>query len=852
TNNNDGTYTFDNGNGSPVTFDTNANAIAFDNSTNGFTSTNVQEALEELKTKLDGTSDALVNNNDGTYTHTTVAGDVVIIDANTTQVAEKDGVYTFTNAKGETLATIDTNASSITYNDNTTNLGATNVQGAIEKLVEKITNGSGVELVDNNDGTITLKTDGGVELGTVNKGELTNNNDGTYTFDNGNGSPVTFDTNANAIAFDNSTNGFTSTNVQEALEELKTTIDSNKGDLAVAGGLEFTGGTDGTAKLLADAGIQIAKGGVTPEKLEGGANETILVTDANGNVSWVTKDSVVTESQTLTILGYDITTNSLLYKDEEKKDHTITLNSGSVTYDATKNELTYVGSDKSSTVIALNNTDLSYDKDTSILTYVNAQGGIQTIDLKTAIVENTTNALTLTGNKLTSTVNGVDASVELTEANVTSSKGITSTSITVGGESNGTNATLKNVTLEITPGRENQVLVTGADGKTAWVDQSTLSNVTLAGDVTGAAGANEISSLQGTAVDAKGQKEEGQVLTYQNGTWVPATPKVDAEHVANAKNLTAADGTEATIEVTTGGTNAVLVETSLRVKAESITSKEIKDGSIATSDLGDKVVTAEKLVAGAADEGKVPVVQQDGSVVYQTISGKNIDGEALSSANNLLTVGGAGAASSVLKEVTLTVNEAEFNIENMKGDLAITRLEAGTEGQILTTVGTGDQAKAVWTNKDKATVVKGATTNVSVTQGTGDKANEYTVDVKAAMPKVFYMPPVMFDTSKKHNVAQTRNLYEEYVAMFGGSQNVIDTPIEGQRPGLIKNGNAEKQTIPTFEANQLDFYVAYYDPAVFENVQVSDAGVLTYTIKKKAKYGAFMTVVFVVRDTPRQ
>ncbi|MDM1465426.1 hypothetical protein HX050_17620, partial [Myroides odoratimimus] len=65
TNNNDGTYTYDNGDGTPVTFDTNAKAIAFDNSTNGFTSTNVQEALEELKTKLDGTSDTLVNNNDG-------------------------------------------------------------------------------------------------------------------------------------------------------------------------------------------------------------------------------------------------------------------------------------------------------------------------------------------------------------------------------------------------------------------------------------------------------------------------------------------------------------------------------------------------------------------------------------------------------------------------------------------------------------------------------------------------------------------------------------------------------------------------------------------------------------------
>ncbi|MDM1518172.1 hypothetical protein HX089_17690, partial [Myroides odoratimimus] len=51
-------YEFKNSQGDVIgEIDTNAKAIAFDNSTNGFTSTNVQEALEELKTKLDGTSD---------------------------------------------------------------------------------------------------------------------------------------------------------------------------------------------------------------------------------------------------------------------------------------------------------------------------------------------------------------------------------------------------------------------------------------------------------------------------------------------------------------------------------------------------------------------------------------------------------------------------------------------------------------------------------------------------------------------------------------------------------------------------------------------------------------------------
>ncbi|MCC9041287.1 hypothetical protein LNQ81_00870 [Myroides sp. M-43] len=395
TNNNDGTYTFDNGNGTPVVIDTNADAIAFDNSTNGFTSTNVQGALEELKTQLSGTSDSLVNNNDGTYTHTTVSGDVVIIDANTTTVSIDKGIYTFKDGKGGVITTIDTNASATGFDDTKSQLGSDNVQGAIDNLVEKIGKGAGVTLVDNNNGTITLKSKDGDVLGTVNKANLTNNNDGTYTFDNGNGTPVVIDTNADAIAFDNSTNGFTSTNVQGALEELKTqlsgtsdslvnnndgtythttvsgdvviidantttvsidkgiytfkdgkggvitTIDTNasatgfddsksqlgsdnvqgaidnlvekitivegaKGNLSVSGGLEFTGGTNGVAKLLAEAGIQIADKGVTASKLvaEGSDKGKVATVNVDGSVTYqdITANSLV-DTKTLSTDG---------------------------------------------------------------------------------------------------------------------------------------------------------------------------------------------------------------------------------------------------------------------------------------------------------------------------------------------------------------------------------------------------------------------------------------------------------------------------------------------------------------------------------------------------------------------
>ncbi|MDM1381076.1 hypothetical protein HX059_19065, partial [Myroides marinus] len=130
-------------------------------------------------------------------------------------------VYEFKNSKGDVVGEIDANANSIVYNDNTTNLGATNVQGAIEKLLEKIT-----------------------------------------------------------------------------------TVAGTTGDLALSGGLEFTGGTDGATKLLADAGIQIADKGVTSEKLNAGTGEDnrVGVADGQGNVVYKTLDEVVKDNETVTLL----------------------------------------------------------------------------------------------------------------------------------------------------------------------------------------------------------------------------------------------------------------------------------------------------------------------------------------------------------------------------------------------------------------------------------------------------------------------------------------------------------------------------------------------------------------------
>src|SRR5690606_3834846 len=62
---------------------------------------------EYFETIVTGNSDVLVDNGDGTFTHTAADGTVVTFDANTTAMVDNgDGTYTFTNANGDTI-TID-------------------------------------------------------------------------------------------------------------------------------------------------------------------------------------------------------------------------------------------------------------------------------------------------------------------------------------------------------------------------------------------------------------------------------------------------------------------------------------------------------------------------------------------------------------------------------------------------------------------------------------------------------------------------------------------------------------------------------------------------------------------------
>src|SRR5690554_2387030 len=130
---------------------------------------NQGDIYDEIINLLEQETDILTDNGDGTYTHTAVDGTPVIIDANTTSVTIVDGVYTFLNGNGDTITTIDTNADAIIYDNTDSGLAAENVKDAIDELVDTLESGAGITLVDNNDGTISIKSEDGADLGTVDK-----------------------------------------------------------------------------------------------------------------------------------------------------------------------------------------------------------------------------------------------------------------------------------------------------------------------------------------------------------------------------------------------------------------------------------------------------------------------------------------------------------------------------------------------------------------------------------------------------------------------------------------------------------------------------------------------------------
>src|SRR5690554_4252536 len=610
---------------------------------------NLGDIYNEIINLLEQESDTLVNNGDGTYTHTAVDSTSVIIDANTTTVTVTDGVYTFLNGNGDTITTIDTNADAIIYDNTDSELAAENVQDAIDELANLLEEGAGVELQDKGDGKITLVAENGDVLGTVEKAELTEdaNNDGLFTFTRNDGEDVVFDVNSVNVAektdaagnvvgydfldangnpittvytdasnnyYDNTDSELVAENVQDAIDELANLLEEGAG-------VELQDKGDGKITLVAENGDVL--GTVDKAELTEDANNDGLFTfTRNDGVDVVFDVNSVNVTEKLdaagNVVGYD-------FLDANGNPITTVYTDASNNYyDNTDSEL--VAENVQDAIDELANlleegagVELQ-DKGDGKITLVAENGDVLgTVD-KAELTEDANNdgLFTFTRN------DGVDVVFDVNSVNVTEK--LDANGNVVGYDFLDANG--NPITTVYTDASNNYYDNTDselvAENVQDAIDELADIIDTNKGDLTSTAD-NRINITNGTKAllhDAQIDVNEGnlrlqniggtlQVSQIQNGTSGQILVTNEGGNgVTWAEPLAIAKGdlTSNDLEVT-NGTNSIIKDVSL----------EIKTGAITTDKIQNKAVTADKLNGGTGVDDRVGVADADGNITYTTL-----------------------------------------------------------------------------------------------------------------------------------------------------------------------------------------------------------------------------------------
>lgn len=132
-------------------------------------------------------------------------------------------------------------------------------------------------------------------------------------------------------------------------------------------------------------------------------------------------------------------------------------------------------------------------------------------------------------------------------------------------------------------------------------------------------------------------------------------------------------------------------------------------------------------------------------------------------------------------------------------------------------------------------------------------ANGVVKAVKSVAPKYFYAPAIYIPTHSINSsgqavlltTAQTINIYQDY---YKGRYDWADA----SKTNKVRSpaANAASSILPIYAANELHYFITWYDDKVFENVSISDAGILQYSVKPGAivTSNSFMNIVFKVID----
>lgn len=120
-----------------------------------------------------------------------------------------------------------------------------------------------------------------------------------------------------------------------------------------------------------------------------------------------------------------------------------------------------------------------------------------------------------------------------------------------------------------------------------------------------------------------------------------------------------------------------------------------------------------------------------------------------------------------------------------------------------------------------------------ISQNIGTETNPQWICLTQNQTRFFYMPSINIPTPNLGVVPTPLDLYEEYKKQFNIPAG--------------KNPAAPANIAYYTSADQLYYYVTYYDKNVMNITNISDDGKVSYSIIKKADYDTYMNVIFVIK-----
>ncbi|MBL7472756.1 hypothetical protein [Robertkochia sediminum] len=903
--------------------------------------------LNVASVTISETITSLTDNGNGTFTYSNEAGAPVTFNANTLNITDNtDGTYSFTDETGTLIATVNTNAASNGYDNSTSGLLADNVQDAIDEVAGGSTDDQQLTLEAGN--ILTLEDGGTVNLtpflDNTDNQQITafsldnGTNILTLTLENGGTETVDFTTVLAAAGTDDQ-------NLSEVLAQ-----GNDAGGVAITGLLDPTNAQDAATKAYVDAVadddvsgvaldasnvLTITEGTTTVTEDLSSLNESVVganditvseLTPGVFTVDYVDGDkSDINEIQNLTqVLGEGndaggaVITNlgtPVAGSDAVTKDYVDALaddDISAVTFTEASNTLT-VEEGTVSLNADLSSLDQAADvavNASNITTNANAitalEGRVGTNETNiaantAAIGTNTTNIATNTtdiadhiaadgdlsdANEI-QTITSTDGSVIVTPSGINYNLSVATAdgsetlivdgqNTTVNGDGTSGNAYSIDVpdNLDNDPTNENQTVSAGAGINVNQTGQNfevvnaapdqvvTLAdggsgNVAIGGtypnftidvasvDDADADPANEFQTISRTGDDIT-LSDGGGTVSIQDGDFDPTN-----------ENQTVSAG--AGINVNQTAQNFEVVNAAPD-QVVSITGGASGNVSVTGTYPNFTVDVASVEDGDADDSNEIQTLTQVGTDVTLSLGGGSISvADNDNDSSNEINTGFA-------------VNGANLEITDANGTLSIPLSSISTDDQNATEVPlalatdfNGDSVDE--TNVEEAlNAIAGASTDDQLdsevlletpinvdgnteTTATSPLIEETTVQeaiqqitkVTAKAGRIFYPPSVAINAATRTldgsggarlAPAETLDLYAQYLAEFG-------TP-EVTSPGA--------PAIPTYTADQLYYYVTAYDKTVFENVTIDANGLMTYDIIATPRnYNAIINVVFMVK-----